>query len=688
MAVTTLTQPRYLIRTATDPSQWTARPTWLLDSCEHAACAVGSASFRVPVGDIARVPAAPAAEPELPTVLVGQLVEVGVEGGPDLTFVEASVSYGVMWAGIITRVEREESGAGAWWLVEAEGLAAILHRKTVRFVWALANATTPRLVREPLVFNEWHGGDASSAFHAVWGHSVRVFDRRLGAPASARVSWEAISALRHIFAANLWAPIPADEGGALAGFDHAFNAIGFAGTTPLVPAYDPRGKTLAQCLDDLLLRYGFWWSVRAIDLHSANPKLVIDFGPSLASAVTVGSTTIPASTHTETSFATPAAHRWPLRVSYDATQRYDSVVVRGGGRLRVLTLGCWGAASTSVPWANGLNALASLEPDWTNDEETQANAWLDTGSSGARPERLGGAWRRFRLRDGWDGRQWNQAATIGLPDQLDYETSAAYGEDGLPGTVQRLGGVALPACALRLVPTLPWGEASAPADPLAPGYRGPQIFLETNANQWRECSDWGVWVDHARGPAIELDDGMGGRTIRDALRSGRRLLVTIGVASHLPLEVQWVRPGAQRRTHDDAQTLVLDRDDCWEAVAVAGTVWRLSGTALQTLAADLALRNDLERLRASLAAARAVYAREAGIVWSLRAIGEAPLSWHPTDPRTVGRLVPSAWDGTQARAIGAPITRVSARIVEGARGTYWETTYSGSTLLPDPEVLR
>lgn len=736
--ITLANQPRVLVQLLPPISggdDWQSKPQWFVESFTTAVRGAGEALFRTPnvTGGVSlrnvRTQADEDPDPELVFAdqLIGRVVRICSTDASDLPVSYGGVEYGPIWYGIITSVEFASDGPVAespsgWWNIRAVEFGVLLAQRPVRFCWLHAGPMPPtdpggdppdpivRLCRAPLVFNALQGGDQYIELVATpWDADspIPVFEYRHDRP-DLRKPWTLKAALEHLLFTNGWGPNPAFDSGALYGLRPLVDAPAAADTL-VIDRFDPTGLSLAEAITRLCEQFAMTWSVE-VDYTASEPYLKVWVFSALTQPLSVTSqtsdppvtVTLPAGTTLEVP-AEPIA----AEVVYSGERLVDSIVVRG--RRATLMALQWSRRTDknysnpngagyinpfSVPFYQLTSPSASLEPDWSADEEAACEAFYKaTTPSTMRPPHLGAAWRRFRVRFGWSGTLSVQSGnppdpTAGIPDTPEFETNETFGQDGLTGRATRVGGAyPEPWAALRLVDQMPVscrtqvGPGGQIQLVLAPGDERTSPVMVGAPMGADGQSRFAVYITNDPYPAIEVDDFAGGRTLWSQMRLGAPLTVIVGVEPNIPFEVSWVRPDAER-PRDDISTVVFDLPDCWYITAPKRLV--LFGVLAPT--ADVVLRDDTPRMMSFLAAAKAIRSAPAG-KWRLSFAGLHGASTEtPIGGLWPGKIPADGLLETSLRGFvvkNAPITCVERRVV----GKTWRTVVRGETVAPELRAL-
>jgi hypothetical protein len=291
VATDTRTIKSHAVQTSSGFLTWTTQTTIRCNECsEGAGQIVGAASLVRFIGTV-REPGAtgsPAAQTPL-TGLVGKWVRVLIEEvGGSVTI--GSADYNPLWYGIIDAERIVDTGGGTGqqsWV--CSGIAAHLARTALTNGWTEAIGSggimADYILRVP-TFNAPESGGRSGVDYTIDGVSCRVFDYFSGN------KWTAFQILETLLAAHgRWD----DPAGAFAG---GLTWALSAGTLLdwEAPTLDLNGMTLLDAVNALIApRRGLTWRVTV-----SGGTATINVRSIAASAITVGSTTLPAATDTAT----------------------------------------------------------------------------------------------------------------------------------------------------------------------------------------------------------------------------------------------------------------------------------------------------------------------------------------------------------------------------------------------------
>ena len=564
-----------------------------------------------------------------------------------------SASYVAAWHGQIVDLTVQpdgtaapHAGGSATWL--AVGLFSVLEQIVLRTGWVQTSDASGVIDPGFLPpFNQLPGGDRSASTVTVNGASVYVHDLHTVVTGN---KWTARNVL-DLLLAGATRPAPYDS----------TTPLGWAWTIADPDnclAYHPMrldldGMTLAQAINVLISsRRGLtWW------LSVSGTTATINVRSGIDEAITVGLVTIPASSKTATLNPVGDSTIADLAIGEDQQSCYDVVELRAERPWVAITLDYDGTET------------CALEKGWT----VAAEALHET-----RPQspHCAHAWRRFQLRPGWNGKQYN--AVSGLRDTLATETSEDYGVKGHTGARSfgnKGAAQATPATALRLERDLPCSQDFTTR---RLGARQQPFVVVGSGSSWH-APDWSIDVQQT---GIVIDDGDNGLTIKTYIDAGHKILVTVGMRESQPLRVSW--QAAQADLPRALPRIKVIDVPCEQWLVLAGTIKGVetNGTALKVQATDLSVRDDLPQLRGLLALARAYFAGSTfRLSWRRQGVFDIGDTYRP------GTLITALNRGDRTLAIGSVITRRTWSVVERDGSEQYDTTYETEVVFPEVESI-
>jgi hypothetical protein len=669
---------RALIQTSRDLAEWTTHPDIeMLTYNDGQGEIVGSASLRQYWGEIVRAGQTTVEDVSEPSGLEGRLVRIlkeRLDGGGSVTY--GDDTYDPVWHGKLLAPASDTSGVTNY---TASGIAALFNERSCWIGRALvktpADAANVRVAFDLAPFNHWPSGDRSANQFAVGGVGVYIHD---ATQTVTGLEWSAAHILGYLLACNFRVEHPPTvDGSGQAGLAWALSDP--QGCLNYIPGrYDAKGKTLTQVLHDLAgRRRGLTWFITV-----SGTTLTINVASGVAQAITVGTTTVPANPNVWDQTDDDDPYLFPVNVRTVSDEVADEIVVQGTPRLIGLTVAIYGSDDPFEA-----DAGTQLDKGWSNDSETLCNKFLDLNPKARRRVAYEHAWRRFVLRPtGWTGDQFG--GTGGMPWGLATASDAEYGAGGYDGTVtEGAGGGEKPAL---------WYKAQGEL-PCAPGFgasnvgpRQPAVVLAEgyDAGTWQDYSTvWTVWVESSP-PAVVLDDGIDGTTIRAILRAGRKILVTLALRDFFPFQVSWRRNPADWPNVTPRIKTIVRPELTAEYIMNGATIGcdaDAGGDLLTTT--KITTRDNLPQLRALLAQARAWYEQPYSLVTMTdRGVWDSNATYRP------GTLLGTIINGADSRIIEAMVSRRTVRLEyadgeDGIQVPYWTTTWETDVVYPDLEAV-
>jgi hypothetical protein len=504
-------------------------------------------------------------------------------------------------------------GTAGWLCVD---IRSVLDQIVLRECWALSPVSSQAVrVGRMLPFNRNPNGDRTADPYdlpggATYVHSVST---EIGD------SWTASDIITYLLSVGATGDV--DGGEAVTGWTWAISDTD--GVLDYVPQnIDLAGMTVFQAINAIAHQdRGITWG------HTVSGDTVtLHFYSVAASAVTVLSETVPASTFTTTLDIRGDASLASVVVREDWDNVYDVIEVRGDRPWMTMTLLLDSVQAVLKGSAHGW--LAVLDADWNADPE--ASSCEDV-------------YRRWRLNNAWNGQQYNNSA-VGLRNKIERGT-----DGGLSGerTYDSTYGIA-PAWELdfeRLCCSSPsFGQII-----LAPR-QAPVVVA--GLTTWEDMSTrWLIQVD-TNPPSIRIDDGANGTTIQEYLDAGDKILITLGVREVDPLRVSWHREPGQR-PNATPRVKVVTLPVCQQWVVLPDTIKGVTELgALVTTGSLTPIRDDLPAMKAALALLVASFSEPAITVrWADRGTLDISSTYRP------GRLLTTLTRGDKVQTINSIITR-------------------------------
>lgn len=675
---------RSAVQTSADLDTWTTQPSLSFLSYEEGeGGTIGSATFSQDWGLIAEEGAAAATVTELD--IVGKFVRVlrelrtGETGHGDAVTVDG-VNYNAVWHGKILAPSSPMLDGNGSTAFSASEIACVLNEaacRVGRWVRDDGGATDCHVAFDLPVFNATLKGDMSAGTYSVGGMTVNIHDLR---PGYAGAEWTAIKIINNLIACNLRHEQPPTPNGAgQVGLSCTINDPN--GCLNYVPhVFDARGKTIAQVLNELAAEErGMTW--RATVTSGA---IVVTVRSTTAVAVSVGegvnAWTVPANTESW-DIDSSDVWWWPVNVTTNADTQADIIEIRGGVCRTGITLGLWG---TGDPWAG--DATAQLTKGWTDDEETGFESFLSDNPGTTRTVYFERVWRRFVIRDGWDGGQYGGSVGLWNTAYFESDTGLGYGVDGWRGELNswQPGELSWPARGLQAAANIPCGQGFT-----ALNVGQEQVYVivaeDTESGKWVDHShDWAVTIE-SNPPAVVVDDGAMGLTISGILKAGRKILVTLGIEEAIPLQVSWCAASTAWANAQPRTKLITRPDIGTDRVlvgAVRGVNTDMSG-ALVTVASEIVSRDGTKKLNAALAQARTWFAEPNTIV-SATNRG----AWDATQTTGPGSIIHQVIDGAKVKTCDAVVTKRIVRRETKDGVPYWSTSYVTDVIAPSQEAWQ
>lgn len=664
MATDLRTIKRHLVQTSADFSTWATQADIRCTECsEGAGQVVGAASLVKLIGTVREPGATGSPASQTPTTgLVGKWVRVLIEeAGGSITV--SSVDYNALWHGVIDAERIIDTGGGTGqqsWV--CSGLASHLARTALTNGWTEAigsggSTVADYILRVP-TFNAPEGGGRSGVDYTIDGVSCRVFDYFSGN------KWTAFQILEMLLAAHgRWQDPAGSATGGLTFTLSAGTLLDWEAQT-----IDLNGMSMLDALNALVSpRRGLTWR-----LTVSGATATIAVRSIAASAITVGSTTLPAATDTATPTLTGL---WiqDVELVEDQSATYDHILVVGARP--------WVGISLAYDPANATAEAKSLQKGWASGDET-------TWDTNAGPT-TDAVWRTFQLATGWDGRNYG-TSSYGARQSLTLSGSDFTGARTYNSAID------FPPAVMALVSELPC-SAGLGTSKTGPRQECMAFWKPKGSSTWYDLQHEGArWSrsltveDYP--PAIHLGSpsrdkaGSEQQVNKFALETSGVLVVTVGLREPDPLVVSWTRSSLSwPRTNP--RTLAVHMPNAEQWVMLQGTVTGISGggasgATLATQSAESTIRDDVPLMQSWLAFLRAYYGEPArALRWTDRGTIEHA---YGTGAAAPGALVTTATLGTGATTINAVVTRRTWRLDEGTYGTSYDT----DRIVPDVESIR
>jgi len=643
---------------------------------------LGNAQFKINWGEVSKPGDSVSTSVDDPTSLNGKFVCVCQQvahNDPDARVIHGDDIFKQVWYGKMLSPKSDSNGKNGVTVMTAAGIATVLNER-VCWMGRSRTATSPVLYSiafELAPFNHWPSGDRSTATYAVGGVAVYGHD---GTITTTGNSWTARQILDYLMACNFRVehpPTPAGTG--QAGLNWSISDP--RGCLDYIPErYDAKGKTLMQAWNELAgkKRGLMWW----ITVAPVTNVLKINVDSGVVSAITVGTTVIPANPNVwdQTDSGDPFIS--PFNVQRIDDQVADEIVVKGSPRTIGITLAIYGAGSPFVA-----NSASQLDKGWTTGVETGADAALDEVKEPSTRAIYDHAYRRFVLKaEGWTGDQFG--GTGGMPWALVTATNASYGANGWDGSVTSgAGGGKKPAAWYKANANLPC-DVGFTALNVGPRRRAILLAEDYTAGSWFDhSSDWQLTVETSP-PAVLIDDHQGGAIIRGILRSGRKIIVTLALEDFFPFQVSWRRdpadwPSVIPRTKT-IEVPSLSQEYLMNGMAT-GCDYATAGSLITTT--QVTTKDNLVQLRAMLAQARAWYTEPYQIVtFTDRGVWDSRPEYGP------GTILGSVIDWANTTVVEAVVSRRTVRLeyasgADGIKVPYWSTTFETDIVYPDMEAV-
>lgn len=619
------------IDTATTWGTWAeAAGLQAITAREGAGQILGEATLRTWYGT-GRLPGATGAGGAIsaPTDYLGRYVRIGIDDGAS--------GWDWIWYGTIDRIVTTDDGSSGQVDYLCTGLAGLLQQTCIDTGYEIDyNSST---VIDPGFcprFNSRPGGDRYASTVSVNGSSVYIHDRTVTGN-----KWTAKQVLDFLLAAFSSAPAFA--------LSDPDSCLGY-----VIPESDFHGATLFDAINQLVNpRRGCTWRLTTTGSGTAT----ITVRSIAASAITVGSYTLPASTATAT--VTPST-LWAddVVIERDASAAYDEIIVEGARPWSAITL-------------RYDNSSGSLVADWTSTQEAQ---WNSEPNHTTEP-----VWRSFKIADTWLGEQ-NGETTIGLTEARTIDVSTqktgARSYDS--------GDVPVPTV-YELTRDLPiadgWVNSTdgSRQAPIALIYDGSN-YLDACNSQDSDGLGLSLHIDTQPGGRITIGGVANQDDLADLLAAGELLLVTVGIREQRPLAVSWINTGSTPRGHQRRLMVRMPWCELWQVIDETVTgVDPSTPSTLTKQSTALTIRDDTATLQQALALLRAYYSGPGIIVrWRDRGQIEYGSTYTP------GTLLTTCTTSAGAQTVNAVITSRAWTFA----GAGYGTSYATERLIPDLDAIR
>lgn len=668
-----------LVQTSRDLVDWTTQPDMeYTGGSEGQGEIVGNATFRLAWGEIVRAGQTESEQVSEPTGLDGLFVRVlkqQIGGGGSVTY--GDDTFDPVWYGKMLAPDAGTTGANGITNYTASGIAALFNERTCWMGRALSKTSplTAVIAFDLAPFNRWPSGDRSASTVTVGGVAIYIHD---ATKTDTGNKWTARQIIDNLMACNFRVespPMTVDGSGQTGPTWAISDPQGCLTWEPEL--FDAKGKTIAAVLNALAgkKRGLTWW------ITVSGSTLTVNVASGLASAITVGTVTVPANPNIwdQLDGADPFIHPFTIRRVSDEVA--DEIVIRGTPRLIGVTLAIYGSGSPFVA-----NSAAQLEKGWTDSAETACNSFLDTFNAPARSSAYDQAWRRFSLRaEAWNG---NQYAAGGMPYGFAPVSDSSYGVNGLDGVLTSgLGGGGRPGNWYRAYLNLPCAPGFSALN-VGPRQRAVIFAEDYQSGTWYEhTADWEITVEESP-PAVVIDDHASGALVRSILRAGRKILVTVALRDFFPFQVMWRRdPATWPSIIPRIKTINVP--DLTQEYLLNGMTYGApeAGGSLVALSGQLTIKDNLLQLRTLLAQARAFYEQPYDLVtFTDRGVWDTDPDYRP------GTLLGNVGDGVGTRVIEALVTRRTWKLEyasgdDGVQVPYWSTTFETDAIYPDLEAV-
>lgn len=565
------------------------------------------------------------------------------------------LTYSEFWWGTIEDAELDDTARKKTW--RCNGIAGVLAS-----IFLLSGVEVPGPWTAPPntsdcgflpLFNGVLTGDMSSATYTINGQTVHIFDRYN----SSATPWTANEALKFLLATYAQPTLPGGTTayGALSWvLDDSLGAL----TYRVEAGLNLNGATLLDAVNYLINpRRGLTWRVSV-----SGTTATITVCSTMASAITVGAYTLPASTQ---QFDVDTTDLWMtgLRLRETASTMMDVIMVAGAHPRTAISVGY------GDPGDAGRTGKL-FDAGWTGSQQTGSDPDNPTPYTED-------VHRRLVIHKGWTGEQYDDSS-IGIPADMAVSAAAdaSYGWGGLTGVrTYTAGGTpgTAPAWTLSLDGHLPvpagydLSSFAGPFD-ITKAELAPLVFVGVGS-AWKDYSNKvSVRIEQSP-PAVSIGHTASDRKfIRDEL-AAKDLVVTLSVRESHPLAVSWVNDPTTWPSDVPRMLLIqIPTAELW--TILEGTAVGIDPGILPTLTtmlADVVVRDDRPYLREVLALARAWYGSAAveGEYAELGAIDIDPAS----APGALIGNVTTMNDGV--KAANANVTRRSWNFRELQQQTKW-----------------
>lgn len=326
-------------------------------------------------------------------------------------------------------------------------------------------------------------------------------------------------------------------------------------------AHDLDGSNVAEMLGQIICR-GLGCRVLVNDAGN----MVLHLNTGVQSAITAGDWTVPANDRQTTLDLHDLDDLVGWNLDEDVSQMADEILYQLG-----------------LPWYCGSLGISDADDQqllktWSGADET---AWDDLTEAQRNNADQCHIWRRFLLDKDWEGATYKVAPfTINVGRVT--ATNATHGTDGENGEFGALGVNDFPWAGVRFTKSLPITQGDDWTEDMTSGGPGvkpnaalelPTVYAVTDPGgdeSW-ERLDLQITCDVAT-PAIILGkDSKDAADIRDRLKAGQHLVVTVGFRIPRPWRVSWRRDPADRLCSQE-RVVLYQRPDFDYRYLMGGTI--------------------------------------------------------------------------------------------------------------------
>jgi hypothetical protein len=535
-------------------------------------------------------------------------------------------------------------------------------------------------------FNDYPTGDRSTDQVTVNGRPAYVFDRFTAADIDGPVAhkWNAANIIDLLLKGCGKPTLP--KIGAGLGLGWALYNTNDPCLQFIPHGLDVSGMSLLDAINTIVnMRRGLTWYVTVGD-GGSNDVAFVHVTSTVKTAITTPTFTLPAA-------AIQTAIDWrgdvfleDMVIAYDYSNVYDVIELRGNYPWVGMT---WWWQLSKVAVDVGSTGWSATEKGWTTAEGTNYDAGgiIDpvTGVMYSNDEKV---WRYFRIRNKYNGQQYNDAKT-GLRNVLETKGDAGnpdalYGCGGYDGTRSfDASKPTPPAFALEMTRELPChkGFVSAPLGP-----RQDPLYLVGTGAIWQSMTEENQISIISKPPAVDF-----GTVQEEAQEDDNVLLFTIGVRESQPLKVSWQRKQSDW-PRDTPRVFVLTLPEWEQWITLKNTIVAVRADAtLQPLAADVTSRDDISAMQSMLGLLLPYFSVPAALPsWRDRGILDTSSAKRPS------ALVTTVTKGDGAVDCNAVITKRQWQFIpeQGEIGqasympAHYDTLYVTGRPVPDIESFR